>query len=105
MSKIYVEMTEEEYLEWVNFKNGKIAKEEAKNKILERKVESVFNTMTSNALRRGTKNDYSSRTPINTIEELIQHTEIELKNIRNLGKKGLEEIKTWLANNNLELAK
>jgi DNA-directed RNA polymerase alpha subunit len=105
MSKIYVEMTEEEYLEWINFKNGKVAKEEEKNEILERKVENVFNTMTANALKRGMINYGRESISSNTIGELIQHTERELKRIRGLGKKGLEEIKTWLANHNLELAK
>ena len=108
MSKVYVEMTEEEYLSWLEFKNGKVetkaTEPSEKDKVLDIQVLSVFDTRTSNALRRGLNNVYGDKNPIYTIRDLINHTERELKGIRNLGHKGIKEIKEWLTEHNLSLA-
>ena len=108
MSKVYVEMTEEEYLSWLEFKNGKVetktTEPSEKDRLLDIQVLSVFDTRTSNALRRGLNNVYGDRNPIHTIRDLTSHTERELKGIRNLGHKGIQEIKEWLTAHNLSLA-
>ena len=109
MSKVYVEMTEEEYLSWLEFKNGKKVANESKDdkemeELLDTQVLSVFDTRTSNALRRGYKYYDKERISIYTIRDLVSHTERELKQLRNLGKKGIKEIKDWLTAHNLNLA-
>ena len=74
MSKVYVEMTEEEYLSWLEFKNGKVetktTEPSEKDKLLDIQVLSVFDTRTSNALRRGCKAYGFESEPILTIRDL-----------------------------------
>ena len=109
MSKVYVEMTEEEYLSWLEFKNGekvepKITEPSEKDKLLDTQVLSVFDTRTSNALRRGCKGYGLESEPIFTIRDLISHTERDLQRYKNLGHKGIKLIQEWLTEHNLSLA-
>jgi len=70
--------------------------ESAAARQLQTKIEELeFSVRTSNCLRRE---------GIGTVGELIQRTEADLMNIRNFGRKSLQEVKAKLAGMNLTLA-
>jgi DNA-directed RNA polymerase alpha subunit len=105
MSRIYVEMTDEEYQEWIKFKEQKFYNPDIliESSILNYKVEDCFCPRTSNALRRGIVGYNIPRESILTIKDLIMHSEKELSKYRYLGPKGIKEIKVWLEAHNLKL--
>ena len=98
MSRIFVEMIEEEYQEYLDFKKLGTAK----NDVLDLKVEDCFNIRASNCLRRGITNTPNRELlHIKTIRDLTNYTERQIASIRNLGRKSLKEIKCWLETHNL----
>ncbi|MCE5238708.1 DNA-directed RNA polymerase subunit alpha [bacterium] len=69
--------------------------EEVRNKILDTPIEDVeFSVRTFNCLKKES---------INTLGELVQRTETDLLNIRNFGKRSLEEVLEKLAQSELSL--
>ena len=99
MSKIYVEMTEEEYQEYLDFKKTGTAK----NEVLDLKIEDCYFTIRAiNCLRRGiTDTPNREVLHIRTIRDLTSYTESQIASIHNLGRKSLKEIKCWLEDHNL----
>ena len=98
MSRIYVEMTEEEYQAYLDFK--KIGN--AKNDVLDLRVEDCFTVRTSNCLIRGmTDTPNREHLQIETIRDLTNYTENQIASIHNLGRKSVKEIKCWLEEHNL----
>ena len=77
------------------FKEYNKQEEEEQNKVLETTIEELeLSVRSSNCLKRA---------GINDVGELVEKTEDDLMNVRNLGKKSLQEIKDKLDELDLSL--
>ena len=91
--KLFIDMSDEAIRAEVMVERAEVKKE----KVLEMTIDDLeLSARSFNCLKRA---------QINTVEDLINHTEEEMMKVRNLGRKSLEEVIAKLASLNLSLKK
>ncbi len=91
--KLFIDMSDEAMRAEVMVERAEVKKE----KVLEMTIDDLeLSARSFNCLKRA---------QINTVEDLINHTEEEMMKVRNLGRKSLEEVIAKLASLNLSLKK